>query len=199
MRLLRSSPLGASRRTLLALALSIASARPLTAQQPRDASTATPPTRGDSLRFGDLFPALVGPALSGKQISVPDTASSRFTAVVFGFSRTGGNDAGRWGERLMSDSATRGRVNVVTVAQLGGAPRLMRGLIASGIKRGTPPDARDRMMVLDRDDALWKRRLAVTETSHAYVVLLAPNGRLRWKSDGPFDEARFTRLRDEIR
>ena len=199
MRLPRSSPLVASRRTLLALALSMASARPVTAQQPRDASTAVRTTRGDTLRIGDLFPSLVAPALSGKQIAVPDTTSSRFTAVLFGFSRAGGDDAGRWGERLVHDSATRGRVEVVTVAQLGGAPRLMRGFIASGIKRGTPPDARDRMMVLDRDDALWKRRLAVSETSYAYVVLLAPNGHLRWKSDGPFDEARFTRLRDAIR
>lgn len=199
MRLRGSSPLGASRRTLLALALSMASARSLAAQQPRDASAAAPPTRGDSLRLGDLFPSLVGPALSGRPVAIPDTTSSRFTAVVFGFSRAGGDDAGRWRERLASDSATRGRVQPIVVAALGGAPRLLRGLIASGIRRGTPPSERDQMMVLDRDDALWKRRLAVSETSYAYVVLLAPNGRLRWKSDGPFDEARFTRLRDELR
>jgi hypothetical protein len=177
----------------------MASARSLAAQQPRDASAAVPSTRGDSLRLGDLFPPLVGPSLSGKPIAVPDTTSSRFTAVVFGFSREGGTDATRWNERLTSDSITRRSVDAVVVAELGGAPRLLRGLIARGIKRGVPPDVRDQMMVLDHDDALWKRRLAVSETSHAYVVLLAPNGRVRWKSAGPFDEARFTRLRDELR
>jgi len=29
------------------------------------------------------------------------------------------------------------------------ALRLLRGLIAAGIKRGTPPEVRDQMMVLD--------------------------------------------------
>jgi hypothetical protein len=198
MRPSRASRLCAVRRALLALTLSTASARSLTAQQSREVSGAARPTRGDSLRLGDLFPSLVGSALSGKPISIPDTTSSRYTAVVFGFSRQGGEDAGRWGERLMSDSATRGHVMAITVAELGGAPRFMRGLIAAGIKRGTPPDARDHMMVLDHDDALWKRRLAVSETSHAYVVLLAPNGRVRWRNDGAFDEARFARLRKEL-
>jgi hypothetical protein len=117
---------------------------------------------------------------------------------VFGFSREGGDDATRWNERLTSDSTTRSRVDAVVVAELGGAPRLVRGLIARGIKRGVPPSVRDQMMVLDHDDALWKRRLAVSETSHAYVVLIAPNGRVRWMSDGAFDEARFARLRNAV-
>lgn len=99
----------------------------------------------------------------------------------------------------MTDSSMRGRVDGVVVAALGGAPRIMRGLITSGIRRGTPPSVRDQMMVIDHDDALWKRRLAVSDASRSYVVLLAPNGRIRWMSDGPFDEARFTRLRDEMR
>jgi hypothetical protein len=49
------------------------------------------------------------------------------------------------------------------------------------------------MMVLDHDDALWKRRLSVSETAHAYVILIAPNGRVRWMSDGAYDDARFAR------
>jgi hypothetical protein len=194
----RYSRLGIARRALPALTLSMAFALSLTAQQPRDASATAQLTRGDSLRLGDLFPPLAGPALSGRQLAVPDTTSSRFTAVVFGFSREGGDDAGRWKERLTSDSATRGRVDAVVVAELGGAPRFMRGLIARGIKRGTPPNARDQMMVLDHDDALWKRRLAVSETSRSYVVLLAPNGRIRWLSDGAYDDARFARLRNAL-
>ena len=195
----RTTRLGAVWLAFVARTLSVPFAPSLAAQQPREVQATARSTRGDTLRFGDLFPSFTGRALSGKPIAIPDTASARFTAVVFGFSREGGNDAGRWSERLMNDSVTRVRVNVLTVAELGGAPRLLRGLIASGIKRGTPPEVRDQMMVLDHDDALWKRRLSVSETSHAYVVLLAPNGRLRWKSDGPFDEARFTRLRDEVR
>jgi len=194
MRLSRTPRLGAARRVFLALALSTASSRSLAAQQPAAARS----SRGDNLGLGDLFPPLTGQSLSGKPIALPDTTSTLFTAVVFGFSRAGGDDAGRWGERLVSDSATRGRVNTITVAELGGAPRLIRGMIASGIKRGTPPDARDRMMVLDHDDALWKRRLAVSETSHAYVVLIAPNGHVIWMSDGAFDDARFARLRNAL-
>ena len=195
----RSTRLCAVWLAFVGLTLSVPFAPSLAAQLPREVQGPARSTRGDTLRLGDLFPSLAGRALSGKPIAIPDTTSARFTAVVFGFSREGGNDAGRWSERLMNDSATRARVNAITVAELGGAPRLLRGLIAAGIKRGTPPEVRDQMMVLDHDDALWRRRLSVSETSHAYVVLIAPNGRVRWMSDGPFAEARFTPLRDEVR
>jgi hypothetical protein len=154
--------------------------------------------QSDSLRVGDLFPPLVGPSLSGKPIALPDTTASRYAVVVFGFSKAGGDDARRWNERLAGDSAVRARANVLVVAELGGAPRLFRGLISAGIRKGTPPNVRDGMMILDHDDALWKRRLAVTETSHSYAVLLSPKGRITWKSDGPFDDARLARLRNEL-
>jgi len=154
--------------------------------------------QSDSLRIGDHFPTLVGSSLSGKSIALPDTMSSRYTIVVFGFSRSAGDDARQWSERLASDSAVRARANVLVVAELGGAPRLFRGLISAGIRKGTAPNDRDGTMILDRDDALWKRRLAVTETSRSYAVVIAPNGRSRWKSDCAFDEARLTRLRDAL-
>jgi len=185
-------------RALLLIALSLAPTLLIAARTPgavADHSAAS----ADSLRIGDLFPPLVGPSLSGKPIVVPDTSSSRYTLVVFGFSRAGGDDAGRWNRRVSSDSSARARADVVVVAELEGAPRLMRGLIARGIRRGTPPSVRDQMMILDHDDALWKRRLAVSATERSYAVLIAPNGRIRWKSDGPYDDSRFTRMRDELR
>jgi hypothetical protein len=183
-------------RSLLGLALTAIVLHPLAAQSPRDATLAAPQARTDSLlRLGDHFPPLVGTALSGRRIGLPDTASARATMVAFGFSRTGGNDATRWDDRLASDTSGHARVDVVVVAELGGAPRIMRGLITAGIRRGASPSARDRMLVLDRDDALWKRRLGVTTTDRSYVVLIAPNGRIAWMSDGAFDESRYARLR----
>jgi ATP10 protein len=174
------------------------SPRALAAQARRDTSLATSLARGDALRPGDLFPQLVGEALSGESIVVPDTTSGRFTVVALTFSRSAGDDAQRWRERLASDPAMHDLVRVLTVAELEGAPRLMRGLITRAIRRGTTPSLRAQTMVLDRDEGLWKRRLAVSETSRAYVVLIAPNGRIRWVSDGPYDGARFAALRSQL-
>ena len=67
-----------------------------------------------------------------------------------------------------------------TVIMLEAAPRL-RGIIVSELKKNMPPSMRDRTIVLYRSEKLWKQRLAVADDSHAYVLLLGPDGHMRWR------------------
>jgi len=68
----------------------------------------------------------------------------------------------------------------------------------SGIKGSMPMAMQDRTLVLYRDEALWKQRLAFSEDSRAYVILLGPDGRIAWRSEGAFTEAPYAQLKDQL-
>ena len=145
------------------------------------------------LRVGDAFPQLGGTAISGRRIDVP--VPGRRTVVIMGFSRAGGDDSRRWDESIAADSS---RADVVVVAELQSVPRLLRGTVTLMIKRGVPAGLRDRMLLLSRDEAAWKRRLGVTSDEHAYVTLIDTSGRVRWMSRGASDSASVQALRAEL-
>jgi hypothetical protein len=56
----------------------------------------------------------------------------------------------------------------------------------------------DRTIVLYRDETLWKQRLAFSEDSRAYVLLLGSDARIQWMSEGAFKEEAYTQLKDQL-
>jgi hypothetical protein len=147
-----------------------------------------------ALHLGDRFPHLVGPSLSGRAIDVPIVGATKPTVVIVGFSREGGNDAQQWGRRL-SIASMSSETDFVIVAELESVPRLLRGAIGYTIKRGVPPSLRDHMLILERDEPVWRERLAVTSTARAYAVLVDSAGIVRWMSSGPCDDAQVAQMR----
>jgi hypothetical protein len=51
---------------------------------------------------------------------------------------------------------------------------------------------------MEKDEDVWKQRIGFTDGDKAYVFLLGPNGRIRWKSSGPFSESEYGSLKKEI-
>jgi hypothetical protein len=149
-----------------------------------------------SLHAGELFPTISGTTLSGKLLELPAAAISKPAVVVFTFSRTAGKDAHLWNEHLV-----RGFSNAVPgydIIVMESVPKLFRGIAMSGIRSSMPPSVQDRTVVLYQDEKLWKRRLAVSDNNRAYVVLLEPDGRLRWNNSGAFTDSEYARLKNEI-
>ena len=77
-------------------------------------------------------------------------------------------------------------------------PKLFRGMALSGIKASMPIAMQDRTLVLYRDETLWKQRLAFSEDSRAYVLLLGPDGRIAWRGEGAFSEAAYAQVKDQL-
>jgi len=149
------------------------------------------------LRIGEAFPPLAAEAVSGRAIEIPTSVAARPTAVIFGFSKQAGKDAQHWDELLAPDRATGG-IDVVVVAEIQSVPRLIRGAVALAIRRGVAANLRDRMILLDRDEKIWKARFAVTGTDQAYVALLDSAGKVSWLSDGQRADESISRLRDAM-
>jgi hypothetical protein len=146
-----------------------------------------------ALKIGDLLPKVAGQTLTKAQLELPSATSGKLAVVMFSFSRAAGNDARAWGEHLLNDFSHA--ILPYHVIELEGAPRLMRGVAVSGIKGTMPPDVQKQAVVLYKDEDLWKKRLAVTDDKRSYVIVLGPDGRIRWASSGPFSDSEYQALK----
>jgi len=148
------------------------------------------------LPVGAALPQLSGQTLSGKQLALPADAAGKPAIVVFSFSKAGGKDAGAWSERVRKDFP--GVAPSYTLMMIEAAPRFVRGMIISGTKKDMPPAAQDRSIAMEKDEDLWKERLGFTDSDHAYLFLLGPDGKIRWKNSGPFTESEYAALKKEL-
>ncbi|HEY1526045.1 MAG TPA: hypothetical protein VGH51_07390 [Candidatus Angelobacter sp.] len=155
-----------------------------------------PPSDASSLQRGETLPQVSGQTLTGRTIELPAAARGKPAVVIFSFSKAAGNDARSWNERLSRDFPKN--VPSFTIIMLESVPKLFRGMALSGIKGSMPGSMQDRTMVLYRDETLWKQRLAFSMDNRAYVILLGPDGRIAWRSEGAFAEAAYAQLRNQL-
>jgi hypothetical protein len=147
------------------------------------------------LHSGNVFPALTAETLTGKIIELPAMTAGQPVVIVFSFSRTAGKDAQAWTEHLSKDSA---HVQIYTIILLESVPRLFRRAALSGIKSGMPSSVQDHTVVLYKDEALWKQRLAVSDGDRAYLFVLGSDGQIRWTNSSAFADAPCERLRATV-
>src|SRR5487761_533661 len=144
----------------------------------------------------ETLPRLDGETLSGKRIVLPDNDHGKIAFLLIGFSRRGGDATRAWEQRLNKDFGTDQKYVIHPVAVLEDAPRFIRGIIKSGIRRGTPLAEQDRFVILVNGEADLKRFVGYSASDDAYLLLIDGNGEVRWRGHGAFTEEKYSALRD---
>ena len=142
------------------------------------------------------LPRMEGEALSGKPIILPDAAHGKISLLAMGFSKKGGDKATEWTKRFVQDFGKDSRYAVYPVAELEAAPRLLRGMIKGGMRRGTPPEEQDRFVLLFEGEADWKKFVSYAIADEAYLLLLDANGEVKWRGHGVWSEEGYAPLRE---
>jgi hypothetical protein len=148
------------------------------------------------LHPGDALPEISGPTLSGKQLALPADAAGKPAVVSFSFSRTGGKDSSQWSDHVEKDFPAAG--HPYTLMMIEAAPKFVRGIIISGSKKGMSPAAQDRCIAMEKDEDIWKQRIGFTTDDRAYVFLLGPDGKIRWRSSGAFSDSEYAKLKNDL-
>jgi len=148
------------------------------------------------LQVGDALPHVSGQTLSGKQLALPADAAGKPAIVSFSFSKAGGKDSGLWSDHVEKDFPAVGRP--YTLMMIEAAPKFVRGMIISGSKKGMSTAAQDRCIAMEKDEDVWKQRIGFTKDDRAYVFLLGPDGRIRWRSSGAYSDADYMVLKNEV-
>ena len=127
--------------------------------------------------------------LAGKKIVLPDVFGGHPAILVIGFSRSGGDSAGRWSKQLRQDLAQDKNVRIFSVAELQDAPKLARGLIRHGMRGGIPQNEHDSFVLLYQDEDVWKKLAEFSDTNNAYILLVDSGGNISWRTQGKNPDA----------
>jgi hypothetical protein len=125
--------------------------------------------------------------LSGKPIVLADEVRGHPAVLVAGFSREGGNGTGAWVKSIHSDAALSG-CTVYEIAEIAGAPSIIRGMIKSGMRKGVPPAEQNNFVVLTQDEKPWRAYFDVSDDQVPYVLLIDATGKVLWHGHGQATE-----------
>jgi hypothetical protein len=148
---------------------------------------------------GSALPPIEGESLSGKRIALPEEAKGRAAVLLFTFSRRAGDAARVWSEAIAKPDVADFEISSYRILVLGGIPRLLRGFVVAGIKKGMPPSLHHTTLKLFGDQESWKARLGVRSSDDPQLVILDREGSVRWLHAGPCDDDAVQRLVEQLR
>lgn len=156
-----------------------------------------PPPR---LEVGGTMPKLAGDALSGKPATLPDVAKGKVALVALGFSYDARFPVEAWGAWFKKQYGGRTGVTYFEVPMMGRAARMGRFFIDRGMRKNTPKEAHDSVITVYGDTSEWKARMGVTDAreKEAFLMLLGPDGVVRWMHVGQFEEAGAAELTSAV-
>ena len=130
------------------------------------------------------MPSTAAETLSGKHVVLANEVRGHAAVLVAGFSHEGGMKVGDWMKVLRGDSAFA-TVDLYEIAMLQGAPGIFRGMIKSGMRKGTTPAEQGHTLVMTQDQGQWEKFFGVADDKDPYVVLVNANGEVMWRGHGP--------------
>lgn len=148
-----------------------------------------------SAPVGSEPPKLHGQTLDDRTIVLPDEAAGKVTLLVLSLSRKAGEQTVSWRERFAADFGSDSHVTYYVAALLQSAPPFIRGMIRSGMRKGTPAAVQSHVLTTATDEAAWKKYLDSKDDSLPAVLLLDQTGHLRWSYNGVFDPDHYRDLK----
>ena len=148
--------------------------------------------------FAQTLPATEFQTLAGTKLTLPGGAGERAALFIVGFSHASSKPTSAWSKQLDKDCAETGTV-CYTVAVLQDVPRLVRGMVISGIRSGIPKEKRNRFLILLHEEEVWKKLCGFSDADGAYLLLVSRTGQILWKWAGPADGASLSAARERLR
>jgi hypothetical protein len=158
-----------------------------------------PRVHAAALAPGDLMPSMRGELLDGRKVTLPDSTHHAGALLVMGFSYESRHDVEAWVARYRRDFGSDTSLRWFEIPIIGGASRLARPFIDSGMRRGTPRELHGNVITLYRDSRLWKERMACADPDVAYLLLIDGAGRVVWRGHGPLTDVAYDALAKTLR
>jgi len=146
--------------------------------------------------MAETMPGLAAESLAGDKITFPDALAGKGALLIIGFSHTSRDHVTRWSEQLRGRCAARNDLACYDVTVIAGVPSLLRGFVAERIRDNIPKKRHDRFLLVRDQEQVWKSAAGFSEQSSddAYLLLLNRDGKVQWRSHGPWSDALQTKL-----
>jgi len=144
------------------------------------------------------IPRVEGESFAGRAVVIPDALKGHLGVLIFGFTKASKEPTSAWGKKILSDFGTQTEFELYQLPVLEDVPRLFRGMVISGIKKGVPENLRDHFVPVLKGESELKKFVGYKEPDDAYLVVLDPSGQVIRQMHGPFTEAAYAQLHDDI-
>lgn len=144
------------------------------------------------------FPRLQEENLAGQQVVLPDAAAGKVAVLVVGFSHASSTPSGAWAKRIRSDFGKAPGFELYQWAVLEGAPRILRGMIISGIKKGVPDNERATFIPVLHNGEQLQKLVGLKAEDDAYIVVLDYSGNVVYQTHGASVDPGYSELRAKV-
>lgn len=139
------------------------------------------------------LPTTPGETLAGGKLEFPTALAGKPVVCIFGFSKEAGDKTKVWMSKLNESG-----VNAWSVAELEAAPALVRGMIRSSMRKGTPQPLLERSVILTKDDKAWRQAVGSKNDKLPVVVVLDAKGQIVWTFEGVSNDESLRELKTKL-
>lgn len=144
------------------------------------------------------MPHVEGESLASHKVILPDAAKGKVAVLVFGFTKASKGPTSAWGKTILSEFGTQTGFELYQLPVLEDVPRLIRGMVISGIKKGVPENLREHFVPIVQGETELKKLVSYREPDDAYLVVLNRDGQIVRQMHGPVSDSAFSQLKNEI-
>jgi hypothetical protein len=144
------------------------------------------------------LPKINGESLAGNQVVLPDATAGKVAVLIFGFSKASKVPTSAWAKKIDADFRAQPAFTLYQLPVLQDVPRLIRGMVISGMKKGVAESMRDHFVPILQGEAELKKLVNYTESDDAYLVVLDKESKIVRQLHGAPDDTSYAQLRAEI-
>jgi len=137
----------------------------------------------------EQFPSVSGTTLTGAAVTLPDAGKGHPTVIIVGFTHGSQSQTDPWARKL------DGVLDYYSIAVIEDAPRLVRGMILSGLKGSVPKERHTRVLTVTKGEKELKAAVGFERGDDAYIVLLNGDGAIQWRHHGAPDDGAVAELK----
>lgn len=162
------------------------------------AEVATVTSEGSMNAPEGKFPQLTASNLEKQTLSLPGDFAGDCNLLLIAFQREQQKNVDTWLHEMKRFESSPGfhYYELPTIDRLN---PVVRWFIDSGMRRGIPDrKARARTITLYLDKSSFRRALNLPDEKQIYAVLTDRTGRVLWRAEGDFDEAKALSLKQAL-
>jgi hypothetical protein len=144
------------------------------------------------------FPKLTASNLEDQTLSLPADFAGDRNLLLIAFHRGQQQNVDTWLHQIKRFEPCSGfqYYELPTIDRLN---PFFRWFINSGMRRGIPErNARARTITLYLDKPSFRKALGIPDEKHIYAILVDRSGRVLWRAEGDFDEAKAASLQEAL-
>lgn len=147
-----------------------------------------------ALAAAQVLPNTQVESLAGQKLTIPLAFGGKPAILVWSFSKKAGEATRTWTDPLVKEG-----LPVWSGAMLEAAPRFVRPMIRSGMRKGMPDTQQQRALLFYQGEKQWRQILKPPKDDDPLVVLLDAQCNVAWSYSGVYSAKALDEVRQRFK